>query len=202
MSSHFYAMLFRMKYIERWGLMRNTRPENLSEHSLETAFIAHALALIGSRRLGRDLDPGRAALLAMFHDAPEIITGDLPTPVKYFSAHTAGAYKQTEAAAAERLLDLLPDDLRPDYAGLLAGDEAYRPLIKAADKLSAYIKCIQEEKMGNDEFRVAGETIRRAVEEMKLPEADIFMAEFLPGFRLTLDELTGGQACETDKSRV
>ena len=192
MSSHFYAMLFRMKYIERWGLMRNTRPENLSEHSLETAFIAHALAVIGRRRLGRDLDPGRAALLAMYHDAPEIITGDLPTPVKYFSADTAGAYKQIEAAAADRLLGLLPDDLREEYAGLLQEDEAYRPLIKAADKLSAYIKCIQEEKMGNDEFRVAGETIRRAVEEMQLPEADIFMAEFLPGFGLTLDELTEG----------
>lgn len=192
MSSHFYAMLFRMKYIERWGLMRNTRPENLSEHSLETAFIAHALAVIGRRRLGRDLDPGRAALLAMYHDAPEIITGDLPTPVKYFSADTAGAYKQIEAAAADRLLGLLPDDLREEYAGLLQEDEAYRPLIKAADKLSAYIKCIQEEKMGNDEFRVAGQTIRRAVEEMQLPEADIFMAEFLPGFGLTLDELTEG----------
>lgn len=185
-------MLFRMKYIERWGLMRNTRPENLSEHSLETAFIAHALAVIGRRRLGRDLDPGRAALLAMYHDAPEIITGDLPTPVKYFSADTAGAYKQIEAAAADRLLGLLPDDLREEYAGLLQEDEAYRPLIKATDKLSAYIKCIQEEKMGNDEFRVAGETIRRAVEEMQLPEADIFMAEFLPGFGLTLDELTEG----------
>lgn len=192
MSSHFYAMLFRMKYIERWGLMRNTRPENLSEHSLETAFIAHALAVIGRRRLGRDLDPGRAALLAMYHDAPEIITGDLPTPVKYFSADTAGAYKQIEAAAADRLLGLLPDDLREEYAGLLQEDEAYRPLIKAADKLSAYIKCIQEEKMGNDEFRVAGQTIRRTVEEMQLPEADIFMAEFLPGFGLTLDELTEG----------
>ncbi len=197
MSSHFYAMLFRMKYIERWGLMRNTREENLSEHSLETAFVAHALAVIHNRRLcggGEDaLDPGRAALLAMFHDAPEIITGDLPTPVKYFSKDTAAAYKQIETAAAERLLGLLPADLRPEYETLLAEDRCYHPIIKAADKICAYIKCIQEEKMGNSEFRVAGETIRQGIVAMNLPEADIFMREFLEGFGLTLDELTRGE---------
>lgn len=190
MSSHFYAMLFRMKYIERWGLMRNTWNENLSEHSLETAFIAHALAVIRNKRLGGALDPGRAALLAMFHDAPEIITGDLPTPVKYFSRDTAEAYKTIESAAIRRMLELLPVDLRPEYADLLSEDPAYRPLVKAADKLAAYIKCIQEEKMGNDEFRVAGESIRQAVAGMQLPEADIFMEEFLDSFGLTLDELT------------
>ena len=190
MSSHFYAMLFRMKYIQRWGLMRNAWEENLSEHSLETAFIAHALTLIRNRRLGGGLDPGQAALLAMFHDAPEIITGDLPTPVKYFSEDTADAYKTIEAAAIRRMLDLLPADLRPAYQDLLCGDEAYRPIVKAADKLAAYVKCIQEEKMGNDEFRVAGAAIRQAVADMKLPEADIFMEEFLDSFGLTLDELT------------
>lgn len=190
MSSHFYAMLFRMKYIERWGLMRNTCSENLSEHSLETAFIAHALAVIRNRRLGGALDPGRAALLAMFHDAPEIITGDLPTPVKYFSRDTAEAYRTIESAAIQRMLELLPPDLRPEYRDLLRGDADYRPLVKAADKLAAYVKCMQEEKMGNDEFRVAGESMRRAVADMKLPEADIFMEEFLDSFGLTLDELT------------
>ena len=190
MPSHFYAMLFRMKYIERWGLMRNTRGENLSEHSLETAFIAHALAVIRNRRLGGDLDPGRAALYAMFHDAPEIITGDMPTPVKYFSKDTAAAYKRIETAAFDRLLSLLPADLRPEYEDLFCEDETYRPIVKAADKLSAYIKCIQEEKMGNDEFRVAGESMRRSVAAMGLPEADIFAEEFLRSFRLTLDELT------------
>lgn len=195
MSSHFYAMLFRMKYIERWGLMRNTRPENLSEHSLETAFIAHALAVIGRRRLGRDLDPGRAALLAMYHDAPEIITGDLPTPVKYHSPEIRRAYGEVESLAADRLLAMLPADLRGDYAPLLAGgapgDEALLPLVKAADKISAVIKCIEERKTGNREFLAAEETLRRTIAEMRLPEADVFLTEFLPAYEQSLDELRG-----------
>lgn len=188
MAASFYAMLSRMKYIKRWGLMRSTREENLSEHSLETAFLAHALAIIGNRRLGKSYDPQRAILLALYHDATEIITGDLPTPIKYDNPAIKSAYKDIETAAQGRLLAMLPDDFRADYAEAFACDEVYHRLIKAADKLSAYIKCIEEENMGNREFSVAAASTKHAIDALQVPEADIFMREFIPAYRLTLDE--------------
>ena len=189
--SHFFAMLSRMKYINRWGLMRNTRPENLSEHSLETAVIAHGLAVLSNRRFGGDFDPERAALLALFHDAGEILTGDLPTPVKYFNPEIKSAYQAVETVAADKLLSLLPADLREDYVSLLKpqpADEALWRLVKAADKLSALIKCAEEEKTGNRDFSKAMKSLSQAVAELHLPAADCFMEEFFPSYSLTLDE--------------
>ena len=189
---NFFAMLSRMKYINRWGLKRNTQNENIAEHSLEVAYIAHALALIRERRLGVPCDAERAAVLAMFHDCTEIITGDMPTPIKYHSPEIRQAYREVENLAAGNLLALLPDDLRPEYEPIFdeenPEDAALRPLVKAADKISAIIKCIEERKTGNREFIVAEEGQRRAVEEMHLPEAKIFMAEFLPAYEQSIDE--------------
>lgn len=191
---HFYAMLSRMKYINRWGLMRNTQPENIAEHSLDVAVIAHALALLRVRRFGVPCDAERAAVLGLFHDTTEIITGDLPTPVKYHSPEIRRAYGEVESLAAERLLSMLPEDLRGDYAPLLnmddPADAALLPLVKAADKISAVIKCVEERKSGSTEFLAAEKTLRRAVEALHLPEADVFMAEFLPSFEHSLDEYT------------
>ena len=191
--SPFYAMLSRMKYINRWGLMRNTRPESLSEHSFETAILAHALALLRCRRFGGNVSPERAACLALFHDAPEIITGDLPTPVKYFSPSIRGEYARVEEAARENLLSMLPEDLKGDYSEIAReGEEEEKELwglVKAADKLSALIKCLQERRAGNMEFLQAEKALRRSIEEMKIPEAQVFLKEFLPAFCLTLDEL-------------
>ena len=192
MQTGFYAMLSRMKYINRWGLMRNTRPESLSEHALDVAIIAHALALLRNRRFGGQVSPERAALLALYHDAHEIITGDLPTPVKYLNPEIKGAYKKVEASAAERLLAMLPKDLLPDYEPLLLSDgedAACLELVKAADKLSALIKCMEEESAGNTEFRSAKEATQRALEAMRLPEVEVFLAECIPAYVCTLDEL-------------
>ena len=189
---HFFAMLSRMKYINRWGLMRNTRSENLSEHSFETAVIAHALAVLRNRRFGGHVSPERAALLALYHDAPEIITGDLPTPVKYYNPQLRSAYREVEDMAQKRLLGMLPPDLRQDYGPVLAasgkGDAELLPLVKAADKLSAIVKCVEEKGMGNSEFSSAEAALRRAVAKMDLPEANCFLEEFLPSYSLTLDE--------------
>lgn len=189
---HFFAMLSRMKYINRWGLMRNVRSENLCEHSLETALIAHGLAVIGNKRLGKNYDPDRAATLAIFHDVTEIITGDLPTPVKYHSPEIRKAYGEVEQLAADRLSSMLPDDMREEYSAILRDhdlDPVYAPLVKAADKISAVIKCMDEKNSGNSEFLKAEETLKAAVKKLSLPEADIFMEEFLPSYALTLDEL-------------
>ena len=189
---NFFAMLSRMKYINRWGLMRNTQSENIAEHSLEVAYIAHALALIRERRLGIPCDAERAAVLAMFHDCTEIITGDMPTPIKYHSPEIRQAYREVEELAAGNLLALLPEDLRASYEPIFdegnPEDAELRPLVKAADKICAIIKCIEERKTGNREFVVAEEGQRRAVEEMNLPEAKIFMAEFLPAYEQSIDE--------------
>ncbi|MCI9552250.1 MAG: 5'-deoxynucleotidase [Acutalibacter sp.] len=189
---HFFAMLSRMKYINRWGLMRNTRDENISEHSLETALIAHALAMIGNQHFQKNYDPQRAAVLALFHDATEIITGDLPTPVKYHSEEIRRAYAQVEEVALERLVGLLPEELRDKYRELLTmsapGDEALKPLVKAADRISALIKCMEERQSGNQDFREAERGTQKALEEMALPEAEFFAREFLPSYQLTLDE--------------
>lgn len=192
MEYPFYAMLSRMKYIERWSLMRNTREENICEHSHEVAVLVHALALLHNRRYGGHADPGRCALLALYHDAPEILTGDLPTPVKYDNPAIRDAYRQVESVAADRLLSMLPADLREDYAPLLReseGTEEERRLVKAADKLSALIKCVEELKQGNREFARARAATEQAVRAMKLPAADCFLDEFLPAYELTLDEL-------------
>lgn len=192
MSYDFFAMMSRMKYIERWALMRNSITENISEHSLEVAMIAHALAVIGKVRLGKEVDPEHAAMLGMFHDCTEIITGDMPTPVKYYNHQIRSAYQEIEQNAANQLLDMLPEDLRPSYAQILLPEEEnplYLQYEKAADKLSALIKCIEEVKVGNGEFARAKETIEKAVHEMKLEEAEIFEAEFLQGYYKTLDDI-------------
>ena len=191
MQNHFYAMMSRMKNIYRWGLMRNTRRENLSEHSLETAQIAHALALIGNKRLGKSYNANFAAVAAMYHDTPEIITGDMPTPIKYDNPDIQTAYKAVEAVAEQKLLSMLPPDLRPAYdEAITIPDPHVRDLVKAADKLSAYLKCLEELKAGNTEFRKAKEQTYAALLQNPLPALRCFMEEFLPGFELTLDELS------------
>ena len=195
----FFATISRMKYIERWALMRSSRPENLSEHALEVASIAHVLCTIGNLRYGRRLDADRAAVIGLYHDATEIITGDMPTPVKYHNRDIRRAYKDVEEAAARRLIELLPEDLRGVYEEILLpetrenddGEKYLLRLVKAADKLSALIKCIEEENAGNAEFRTAKQTIRDALREMseELPEIEDFCREFLPAYGKTLDEL-------------
>ncbi|WP_099205566.1 5'-deoxynucleotidase [Scatolibacter rhodanostii] len=192
MPHHFFAMLYRMKYINRWGLMKNTRAENISEHSLDTAMIAHSLALIGNRYFGKSYPSEHIAMLALFHDCTEIITGDLPTPVKYHSPGIRNAYKEVEKIAANRLLELLPEELQKDYEPLLApGDteKEYLLLVKAADKLSALAKCMEEKKSGNTEFYDAEHSLLLAIHDFCLPEAEFFLQEFLPSYLLTLDKL-------------
>lgn len=192
MISNFFAMISRMKFIERWSLMRNSRPENLSEHSLEVAMIAHALAVISNERLNNNLNAEKAALIGIYHDATEIITGDMPTPVKYFNENIQEAYKGVEKVAAEKLHGMLPDYLKKSYEDIFFPSEkdAYiRKLVKAADKISALIKCMEEEKTGNREFILAKKSILEQLKNMNLKEADIFMEEFLPAYSKTLDEL-------------
>lgn len=188
----FFAMLSRMKYINRWGLMRNTRNENICEHSLETALIAHSLAVVGNEKFGRHYDAERVAMLAVLHDASEIITGDLPTPVKYHSEEIRAAYAEVEDMAVEHLVSMLPEELRPMYRELmtLSGehDPELAPLLKAADRLSALIKCVEERTSGNRDFRKAEQTIQQSIVEMHLPEADYFLSEFLPSYGLTIEE--------------
>lgn len=190
-ESKFFAVISRMKYINRWSLMRNTITENISEHSLETAFIAHALALIRNKRFGGNVDPERCALLAMYHDTTEIITGDLPTPVKYYNSDIKGAYDEIEKKAENTLLSYLPDDLREYYEPLLSPTEEEKELwqlVKGADKLSALIKCIEERKMGNADFLSAEKSTLKAVQKMNIPEVKVFLDEFIPAYGLTLDE--------------
>ncbi len=192
----FFAAISRMKYIERWALMRNSRQENLCEHSMEVAMIAHALCIIGNVRYGKNLDADRAAVAGLYHDASEIITGDMPTPVKYYSEDIRKAYKDVEKIAEYRLLEKLPDDLKEVYRGVFRGredgsEEYMRKLVKAADKISALIKCLEEEKSGNTEFRLAEESTRKTIDKMadEMPEVKDFVEEFLPAYGKTLDEL-------------
>lgn len=192
-QSNFYAMMSRMKYINRWGLMNNTKYENLSEHSLQVAMLAHCLVLIHNKRFNGSLNPERAGMLAIYHDATEIITGDMPTPIKYFNGTIKDAYKDIENAAADRLCSLLPEDFRQDMEEIIKqssdGDRELKKYVKAADRFSALIKCIEELRMGNEEFRQAKNAIEKSISEMNMPEADVFAAEFLPAFSLSLDEM-------------
>ena len=191
MENAFFALAARMRNIRRWGLMRNSFEENLLEHSQMTAILAHALGVIRRDVFGGSADPEACAAAALFHDMSEIITGDLPTPVKYLNEDIRRSYKAVERQAEDRLLDLLPPGMRGAYSGLLKGGEGeVHDLVKAADKLSAYIKCIEELRAGNLEFRSAEEQIRRSLEASPLPEIGYFMEHFLPAFGMTLDELT------------
>jgi len=192
---NFYATIARMKYIERWALMRNTITENLSEHSLEVSMISHALCIIGNVRYNKNLDADKAAVIALYHDASEIITGDMPTPIKYYNKSIKEAFKSLEDEANEQLLSQLPEDLRTAYRDIFfkTEDMSYEwKLVKAADKLSALIKCIEEEKTGNREFVKAREATEKSLNEMadNVPEINDFIKEFIPSFSKTLDELS------------
>lgn len=190
MRSHFFAYLSRMRFIQRWALMRNTAPENIQEHSHQVAVLAHALAVIRNEKFGGQVDPGAVAVAALYHDASEILTGDMPTPIKYDNPAIQGAYRDVEKMAEQKLLGMLPQELREVYAPILTvPDEETRRLVKAADKLSAHIKCLEELKAGNLEFRQAAEQTRRALESYDLPEVRYFIDTFLESFSLSLDEL-------------
>ena len=191
MAQHFFPMIARMRYITRWGLMRNTDPENIQEHSHMVAVLAHALAVIQNEKFGGQVDPGTVAVAALYHDASEILTGDMPTPIKYDNPEIQGAYRTVESMAEQKLLSVLPEDLRPVYQEVLTiPDPEVRALVKAADKLSAYLKCVEELKAGNLEFKRAKEQTFEALAQNPLPALSYFMEHFLPGFDLTLDELS------------
>ena len=190
MAYNFFPIIARMRYISRWGLMRNTDPENIQEHSHMVAVLAHALAVIQNRYFGGQVDPGAVAVAALYHDASEILTGDMPTPIKYDNPDIQSAYKAVEATAEQKLLSMLPEDLRGEFEeAVTIPDPQVRALVKAADKLSAYLKCVEERKAGNAEFRSAEEQTYAALRDNPLPALDYFMDRFLPGFQLTLDEL-------------
>jgi len=192
MKSHFFAYMAKMKHIKRWGIMRNTIDENIQEHSLQTAMIAHALALIKNRLFGGDLNPERVMALAVYHEASEVITGDLPTPIKYFNPRIKTEYKKIEGFANDALFDMIPDALKPDFEVLIKHQDAEtenHKIMKAADKICAYIKCIEELKVGNDEFLKAKDNIEKDIAALDMPEVNYFMDTFIESFRLTLDEL-------------
>lgn len=185
----FMAFLSRLKYIDRWSLMRNTDKENIAEHSLQVAMIAHLLAVIKNRYYGGNVNPDRSAVLSLYHDANETITGDLPTPIKYFNNEMREVFKNIEDKANEKLLSMLPEEFRETYREILFHNDSEEwLLVKAADKISAYVKCIEEEKSGNDEFKKAKEALYTSIVSMELPEVQYFMDKFLPSFYLSLDE--------------
>lgn len=186
----FFALVFRQKYIKRWGLMRNVTTESLSEHANETAVLAHALAVIGNRIFGKSYDEGHTVLLALYHDLPEVYTGDLPTPVKYFDSSSKASYDKVEKRAISSLLQKMPEELRPTYTEILGEPECpEKQLVKAADKLCAYIKCLEEEKCGNYEFKSAAISLKEKLDAIDLPELRWFCEKILPSFSLTLDEM-------------
>ncbi len=190
MAFAFFAYLSRLKLISRWSLMRNTQPENDAEHSLQVAMIAHAIAAIGRSRYGRDVDPEHVLSLAVYHDATEVMTGDLPTPVKYHNDELRNAYRRLEDGSADRLLSLLPDDMRPVFSPYLKQSAGYdRDVVKAADRISAYIKCLEEKRAGNREFDYAAKNVKKSIDAIGLPEVKDFLTDFLPAFEMTLDEL-------------
>ncbi|AXR06364.1 5'-deoxynucleotidase [Salinimonas sediminis] len=192
-KSHFFAHLARMKLINRWPLMHNVRTENVQEHSLQVAMVAHGLALIKNRFFGGTLNPERIATLALFHDVSEVITGDLPTPVKYFNSTIASEYKKIEKIAEQKLIDMAPDDFKADYAQLIDGqqhssEEAF--IVKAADVLCAYLKTLEELNAGNQEFKLAKKRLDKLLNDYQSPEVDYFVARYVPSFSLSLDEIT------------
>lgn len=190
MKHHFFAYVSRLRYIRRWGLMRSVMPENDAEHSLQVAMIAHALAIMGRDNYGRQVDPEHVLALGVYHDVSEVITGDMPTPVKYQTDELRRSYKDVERMANERLLSMLPDGMRPAYVPYLSAPEDYdRQLLKAADSISAYLKCLEEKRAGNREFDAAGESIKAGLSQIELPEVQDFIREFIPSFELSLDEL-------------
>ncbi len=191
MDSNFFALISRMRYIERWSLMRNSIYENIQEHSHMVAVIAHALGVIRRDVYGVPCDPEACATVALYHDASEILTGDLPTPIKYHDEEIMSAYRRVETIASEKLLGMLPRELQPAFEPVLVGEtqRALHPIVKAADKLSAYIKCIEERKAGNNEFLNAEKQTLAAIHAYELPEAEYFIEHFIPAFEKTLDEL-------------
>ena len=190
MNYPFFAYLSRLKLIRRWSLMRNTVPENDAEHSLQVAMIAHAIAVIARVRYSQQVDPEHVLSLAVYHDATEVMTGDLPTPVKYHDDELRGAYHRLEAMSAGRLLALLPEDMQPAFTPYMNQADGYEySLVKAADRISAWIKCMEEQRAGNHEFDYAAENIRKSVSAIDLPEVKDFLSDFLPAFGMTLDEL-------------
>ena len=193
MAHHFFAYLSRMKLIRRWGLMRNIMPENDMEHAMQAAMIAHALAVIGNTRYSRGLDAEHIMALALFHDISEVITGDLPTPVKYNNPQIKEEYHKIERIAVQRLKMMLPNDLRPVYEPLIAPahDTPEWRLVKAADRICGYIKCLEETKAGNSEFVEARESIAASLRAIDLPEVQDFVREFVPGFGMSLDQISG-----------
>jgi len=190
MPSSFFAYLSRLRLIRRWSLMRNTIPENDAEHSLSVAMIAHAIAVIGNTCYDRSSNPEHILALAVYHDATEVMTGDLPTPVKYYSESLRGAYHHLEEISARRLLSLLPPSLSPVFEPYLIQEKGYdRDIVKAADKISAYIKCLEEQRAGNHEFDYAAENIRAILSQNPYPEVQDFLRDYLPAYSMTLDEL-------------
>lgn len=189
---HFFAFLSRMKYINRWGLMRNTYTENIQEHSLQVAIIAHGLAVIRNTYYNGEINPERVAILAMFHDCNEIITGDMPTPIKYYNPQISRIYKDIEDISKEKIISMLPEEMADEYYSLFfknPDDMECWKLVKAADRIAAYIKCIEEVKAGNNEFKKASETILHTIAEIELEEVKYFMDRFVPSFNLSLDEI-------------
>ena len=189
MKSHFFAYLMRMKNIKRWGLMRNTEQENIKEHSLDMAFIAHALAAIAVNVYGKDVDVKNVVMLAMYHDVSEVITGDLATPVKYFNPEIKLAYKQIERVSLDKIKSMIPEEIKSHYDCLDGGNEYEEMLVKAADKISAYFKCVEELKSGNTEFSTAKDTLLASVKAFALPVVEYFMEHFADSIGKTLDEL-------------
>ncbi len=199
MSSHFFAYLSRMRLIRRWSLMQNSSPENIQEHSHRVALLAHALGTIGNVKFGGSWNPERAAFLALLHDAGEVITGDMPTPVKYYDPEIRGVYKGIEEAANRRLLSFLPEEFRAAYAPALSEDAADADswkLVRAADKLCAWLKCVEERRGGNRDFALAEEATKRWLDSLGMEEVSYFFEHFAPGFSLTLDELGAEQDAE------
>ncbi|WP_174869918.1 5'-deoxynucleotidase [Pectobacterium polaris] len=192
-QSHFFAHLSRLKLISRWPLMRNVRTENVSEHSLQVAFVAHALAVIKNRKFDGSLNAERIALLAMYHDASEVLTGDMPTPIKYYNAQIAHEYKKIEKIAQQKLIEMLPEELQQDYRMLLDDNytsEEERAIVKQADALCAYLKCLEELSAGNAEFTLAKARLEKTLQLRHSPEMDYFMTIFVPSFSLSLDEIS------------
>ncbi|OTQ58256.1 5'-deoxynucleotidase [Gilliamella sp. A7] len=192
-NSHFFAHLSRLKLINRWPLMRNVRTENVSEHSLQVAFVAHALAIIKNKRFNGNVNPERIALLAMYHDASEVLTGDLPTPTKYYNPQITSEYKKIEKIAQNKLINMLPKELQEDFRSLIDDDyydESEKSIVKQADALCAYLKTIEELSAGNNEFKLAEQRLKKTLSERNSPEMGYFLDIFVPSFSLSLDEIT------------